>query len=144
MRAIHNKACCKHGFCVFRVEHWLFGLNPLPFHATNVVLHAVASVLCHRFLRTIARTLSSSGSYQQCYMAAILFVVHPIHTEAVCNLVGRAELLMSIFALGAFLIYPKLDECERSPFRLQASFFVCVVLALLSKEQGIMILVREP
>ncbi|KAH7724326.1 Protein F38B6.6 [Aphelenchoides avenae] len=128
-------------FAFFRVEHWLFGLNPLPFHATNIVLHAVASVLCHRFLRTIGGTLASSTtSCQQCYLAAVLFAVHPIHTEAVCNLVGRAELLMSIFALGAFLCYAKLDECKGSGLRLQASFFAFVVLALLSKEQGIMIL----
>lgn len=39
------------------------------------------------------------------FVAAMLFAVHPIHTEAVTGVVGRAETLSSVFFLAAFLFY---------------------------------------
>ncbi|KAK6642319.1 hypothetical protein RUM44_014042 [Polyplax serrata] len=41
------------------------------------------------------------------FMSSILFAVHPIHTEAVTGVVGRAETLSSVFFLLAFILYTK-------------------------------------
>ncbi len=64
------------------------------FHAVNLVWHAAASVavavLARRFLRT-------TGALA----AGLLFAVHPVHVEAVANVVGRAELMAALFALLA-------------------------------------------
>lgn len=40
-------------------------------------------------------------------IAALIFAVHPIHTEAVTGVVGRAETLSSVFFLTALLLYIK-------------------------------------
>uniref|UniRef100_A0A8C6L0U7 Protein O-mannosyl-transferase TMTC3 n=1 Tax=Nothobranchius furzeri TaxID=105023 RepID=A0A8C6L0U7_NOTFU len=71
-------------------------------------------------------------------VAALLFAVHPIHTEAVTGVVGRAELLSSIFLLAAFLAYTKSTGTDHSivwaPIALTV---VLVAAATLCKEQGI-------
>lgn len=47
------------------------------------------------------------------FVAAMLFAVHPIHTEAVTGVVGRAETLSSVFFLAAFLFYSKATRKKR-------------------------------
>ncbi|KAH9642472.1 hypothetical protein HF086_007604 [Spodoptera exigua] len=47
------------------------------------------------------------------FVAAILFAVHPIHTEAVTGVVGRAEMLSSLFFLGALLCYARASQRRR-------------------------------
>ena len=40
-------------------------------------------------------------------LAVLLFVVHPVHTEVVANIVGRCELLSTLFMLLSFIAYLK-------------------------------------
>ncbi|CAH2211448.1 jg463 [Pararge aegeria aegeria] len=47
------------------------------------------------------------------FVAAILFAVHPIHSEAVTGVVGRAEMLSSVFFLGALLCYARAASRRR-------------------------------
>src|ERR1700687_3234360 len=68
-----------------------------PFHAVNVLLHGVVTVLVFVFGAQLF------GSVRIAWIAAALFAVHPIHTEAVTSLVGRAELLAALFGLLAIL-----------------------------------------
>ncbi|RXM29909.1 Transmembrane and TPR repeat-containing protein 3 [Acipenser ruthenus] len=74
-------------------------------------------------------------------VAALLFAVHPIHTEAVTGVVGRAELLSSIFLLAAFLSYTKSKSPDNSivwtPIALTV---ILVAVATLCKEQGITVI----
>ncbi|RDD46097.1 Transmembrane and TPR repeat-containing protein 1 [Trichoplax sp. H2] len=62
----------------FRWNFYLHGLHPNGYHIVNIALHAmVCSIflfICHRLLRM---------SIQLAFLTAILFAVHPIHTEAV-------------------------------------------------------------
>ncbi len=68
------------------------------FHAVNVMLHALASVLAFVWLARLglSRTVA--------LVAALLFAVHPIHSEAVANVTGRSEpqaLVLGLFFLLA-------------------------------------------
>jgi tetratricopeptide (TPR) repeat protein len=76
----------------------LLGGEPWGFHAVNAVLHGLATALV---LVLAARYLSPLAALG----AAALFAVHPVHVEAVANVVGRAELLATIFTLLAALLY---------------------------------------
>ncbi|MFN8178648.1 MAG: tetratricopeptide repeat protein [bacterium] len=71
----------------FALERALHGPKPIGYHAVNLALHALASVGLLALLRALFRdervALASSA----------LFAVHPIHAEAVCGIVGRAEIL---------------------------------------------------
>ncbi|XP_074489782.1 protein O-mannosyl-transferase TMTC3 isoform X2 [Sebastes fasciatus] len=115
----------------FRLNYLFTELSAASYHLLNVVLHAVVCVL---FLRVCRLFLDKTSGL----VAALLFAVHPIHSEAVTGVVGRAELLSSIFLLAAFLAYTKSTSADHSivwaPIALTV---VLVAAATLCKEQGI-------
>ena len=61
-----------------RWNYWMGGINPRGYHLVNIVLHAAVSVL---FAWVMRRCLNNPG--QASLFSAVLFAVHPIHTEAV-------------------------------------------------------------
>lgn len=74
------------------------------------------------------------------FAAAMLFAVHPIHTEAVTGVVGRAETLASIFFLASFILYTKSTKFKRSTgWKYLILSMASVATAMLCKEQGITI-----
>lgn len=108
----------------FAVNHAVAGLTPWSYHLVNVLLHLGVTWL----LYLVARRLGFSQPAS--LIAAILFAVHPIHTEAVAGVVGRAELLMSVGVLAGLL--------WGIGGRLWLSL-TALLLALLSKEQAVML-----
>ncbi|HEX5386961.1 MAG TPA: hypothetical protein VFW66_09700 [Gemmatimonadales bacterium] len=82
----------------FALDWTAGGGNPHLFHATNIVLHGLTTVLVF----VLARRLLGMGPG---VVAALLFAVHPVHVEAVANVVGRAEILATAFTLIAVLAY---------------------------------------
>ncbi|NIM52559.1 MAG: hypothetical protein GTN62_08095 [Gemmatimonadales bacterium] len=115
----------------YAIDWSLSGGKPWWFHVNNVLLHALATVLV---VLVVAPWLTPGGALA----AGLMFAVHPVHVEAVSNVVGRAEILVAIGLLGAVLTF------RRSRFaptaRSRASWFAVtlglVLLALLSKEHG--------
>lgn len=69
----------------FRLNYWLSGgLYPWGFHFVNVVLHAIVSVLSLRvFDEVFENRTSNTGVSREAFLAALIFAVHPIHTESV-------------------------------------------------------------
>lgn len=68
------------------------------FHLVNVAWHVVVCLLVWRLLREwVSPTAAVVGG--------LVFAVHPVHVEAVANLVGRSELLCAAFTLGALLVH---------------------------------------
>ena len=82
----------------FALNHRLSGLSPVSYHVVNLVLHVLNSILLYLFLR---RLLSDGHGL----IGALLFAAHPVHTEAVTSIVGRAELLAAFFTLSALYIH---------------------------------------
>lgn len=74
------------------------GGDPRWFHLVNLLLHGAVTVLVFRLARGLLRPAGAAA-------AALLFAVHPVHVEAVANVVGRAEVLSALFALAAVLCY---------------------------------------
>jgi hypothetical protein len=126
----------------------------------NVALHAVVCLLVHREVLHIfcAEKRRSRGSRHDdpvvkdgrvwALLASLLFAVHPVHCEVVSGLVGRADLLCSVFVLLAVSRYRSWAEspnnaagCSRSSVAAMATVFVFAAIAMLSKEYGITALV---
>ena len=99
----------------YALEWELWGDDPAPFHVTNVLLHALATVLVFGVLLTLL------GRRPPGVAAAVagsaVFAVHPVHVEAVANVVGRAELLAATSVLAACLLYLRIGS-NASPRRL--------------------------
>jgi protein O-mannosyl-transferase len=107
--------------------NWALATNrPFGYHLVNVILHAVAALLLYFVLRKLLESVEQGVTIA--WVAALLFAVHPIHTEAVASIVGRAEIMAMGFTLGAWLFY-----LEDRPY----GGLVFFVLALLSKESAI-------
>jgi len=105
----------------YAVDWTLSGGNTTWMHLVNALLHAVAVLL---FALVMARWLPGVASAA----AALLFAWHPVHVEAVANLVGRAELLAAIGILGAVL------AARQGRWAIAV---LCAALAMLSKEHGV-------
>jgi Flp pilus assembly protein TadD len=120
----------------FRVNCAFSGLAPLYYHVVNVALHGICcalfAVLCSRASSDTVAALVSS----------LVFAVHPIHTEAVSSVVGRADVLGGVFFLFGLLAYPCGSQTSSSAmmwFRIFVTVSLAVV-ALLCKELGLMVL----
>ncbi|EDQ87493.1 uncharacterized protein MONBRDRAFT_27236 [Monosiga brevicollis MX1] len=125
----------------FRANFILHGYEPFGYHVINMLLHALATSLV---ALVGARCFQSVGAYQHhaAALAALLFAVHPVHAEAVANIVCRAELLSGIFYCWAFLTYD--HACRQSKIG-NGIVYICgaavfATISMLCKEQGIMVL----
>lgn len=117
---------------VTSLTYWLnwtsTGSAPVPFHLVNVVLHVLASILVVRLLGALGADAAGG------VLGGLVFAVHPVHVEAVANVVGRADVLMTLFCLAGTLVF--LDRSlPRSARALAVS--LAYGLALGSKENGV-------
>lgn len=106
----------------FASDWHLGGGHPWIFHATNVLLQAVASLA---FVRLLAEHKLSRAAV---LFAAVLFAVHPMHTDAVTSIVGRSELLWFTFAVGLLFAH------RSDRWRAAVAAPVLLALGLASKE----------
>ncbi len=113
------------------LNHRLWGSNAAGFHAMNLLLHVVNSMLVFFLIRRITlpdRLFPALGS-------ALIFAVHPVHVESVSWISGATDLLATVFFLSAFLLYVR-STAERRSATLVFSVAL-YVLALLSKEVSV-------
>lgn len=93
------------------------------FHFSNIVWHLIASVLVYALL---LRYFSIGASM----FAAALFAAHPVHVEAVANIVGRGELIATTFVLLACVVWPRIAQRAARAVIVATLYF----LALCGKE----------
>ncbi len=74
------------------------------FHAVNVALHALASLLLWALAGRLARAAPPGRAGRAALLCGLLFALHPAHVEAVATIFGRTELLSVAFTLGALLV----------------------------------------
>uniref|UniRef100_A0A4X2KAH5 dolichyl-phosphate-mannose--protein mannosyltransferase n=1 Tax=Vombatus ursinus TaxID=29139 RepID=A0A4X2KAH5_VOMUR len=124
----------------FKLNVYLAGMNPFYFHAVNIILHCLVTLV---LMYTCDKIVFKD--HRLAFVTALIFAVHPIHTEAVTGIVGRADVLACLLFLLAFLSYSRsmdllyIGECfppKTSPFFLLLSLFLGTC-AMLVKETGI-------
>ncbi len=111
----------------YGIQWWIDGGSPWMFHAFNVVLHAGVAAL----VAELARRLTN---WRVGLIAGLLFAAHPVHSEAVAGIVGRAELMCACGMLGAMVIYLMRPMTGGRVIVI----FALSVVAMLSKEQGLL------
>ena len=108
-------------FSSFWAEYHLWGLQAAGYHTVNILLHALSSLLVWRLLQR----LKIPGAC----LAALLFLVHPVHVESVAWITERKNVLSGFFYLAAFLAYFRFKDHEP---RLRPWYFVSFALFLAS------------
>lgn len=116
----------------FKLEYALGHGSPVAFHATNIALYVVASLLVFHLARQLLPLWAA-------WSAAALFAVHPVHVEAVANVVGQSELIVAIALLAATSLY--LRDRVRGPLQpaTLAQIFALYAVACFAKEHGIVL-----
>jgi Tfp pilus assembly protein PilF len=113
---------------VFWIEHHIFGVNPIGYHAVNVLLQIANALLVWRLLKR----LNIPGAW----LAGLIFGVHPIHVASVAWVSELKNLLAMFFALLSVLCFIHLDQQRlRNSVSAYVVSLVFFVLALISKTQ---------
>jgi hypothetical protein len=131
----------------FRMNYWLHQLEPWGYHFVNVLLHSLVSVAVLEFcLRQVF------GELRSALLTSLLFAAHPVHTEAVSGVVGRADVLSLLLFIAALASYIRCIDCSVSAEAVEEDLVlfpatnsvlllvvtaVCGSAAMLSKETGI-------
>ncbi len=84
-------------YTTFWLEHKLWGVAPAGYHIVNLLLHTTVTLLLWRLLLRI----EVAGAW----FAAAVFAVHPLHVEPVAWIIGRKDLMATLFFLAAALHY---------------------------------------
>src|SRR5436189_43412 len=125
------------------MDYLLWGMNPVGYHLTSLLLHATSAVvfffLARRFLTLalprasgIGHALTVSAGF-----AALVFAIHPLRVESVAWVTERRDVLSGLFFLLTVLVY--LRACAREA-RDHRSYWLSVALfgcALLSKSMAV-------
>lgn len=126
----------------FAVEWELFAGNPHVSHGGNLVLYVVSCCLLYLVLLELAGQAGLQHAKLGAFWGALLFAVHPVHTEAVANIKGRDEVLAVALVLALWLLALR----KREPWNglWMALGGVLLFLACLSKESAIVWCVLVP
>ena len=121
----------------FRINHAIGGMDPWGYHLVNILLHAAVTGLFTNF----SRILFGDGYWT--LIAGLLFASHPIHTEAVAGIVGRADIGACLFFLLSLMCYVKHCSTRSSSARTWGWILgagLCAGCSMLWKEQGVTVL----
>lgn len=123
----------------FAIEYQFFGDNPAVGHFGNIVLFALTPVMIFLVLLRMLEPSYDDDKIDYLhsipFLAALLYAVHPIHTEAVANIKGRDEIMAMLLVLTSFYYFLKYFDFENKKYLY--SSLIIYFLALLSKENAI-------
>jgi len=116
----------------FALDFKLYNLNPTGFHLTNTVLHILVAILAFFLLYSLSRK-----NFLLSYLPSLLFLIHPLQTEAITYIAGRADPLSSVFVMLSLIFYVNFRKSLlKKSLILSFAFFI---LGLLTKEQVILL-----
>lgn len=126
---------------LFAIEHQLWGESPYARHVINVLLYALCVFLIFYFLRNYLCRKILFGE-DIAFISAILFAIHPIHTEVVANIKSSDEILSLMLIMMTFIFSIKFRETKK--IKNLAFGLLSLFLALLAKEYAVTVLLLLP
>ncbi|OGS27371.1 MAG: hypothetical protein A2297_05025 [Elusimicrobia bacterium RIFOXYB2_FULL_48_7] len=117
----------------FMAERALWGETVAGYHVTNIVLNSLVVFILYILLKKITGNLWGS------FFGALIFAVHPVHTEAVTWIKNRTDILCCLFMLLSFWLFlNKEEKTGKNAVFYWLFSLISFVLALLSKEMALM------
>jgi tetratricopeptide (TPR) repeat protein len=115
----------------YMIDYQFTGLNPIGYHISNILFHVLTCLL------VFSLTLKLLGRERifPAFVAALIFAVHPVHTDAVSYISGRRDILSALFFLLGFVLFIRYRTQGRLGFLLSA--YLMYLLACFSKEMAI-------
>lgn len=110
------------------IDFAIWGENPVGFHLANILIHLANVLLVFTLVRRMA------GDFAVALIAALIFAVHPLQTDAVTYISGRRDVLFSLFYLASFHFY--LSYKAQASRRCLGLFLGCWALSMMAKEMA--------
>ncbi|MDP3965654.1 MAG: tetratricopeptide repeat protein [bacterium] len=118
---------------VFSLEWHLWGEWPAGYHFVSTAFHVANAVLIFQILCTIFQ------KRRVAFLTALIFLIHPLQTEAVTYVAGMADPLSVFFILLGIFFFLKFRTSDVTPWRSRFYLLSLLMyaLALMSKETAI-------
>ncbi len=118
---------------MFAVIYEFFGDKPFVYHLITVLLYALACLILFKTLKNLFKNYKHGQLLAT--LAALLYTVHPIHSEVVNNVKSCDEILTMLFSLLA--LFFSLKAAENQSFKWLAAAGISFLLAAFSKENSV-------
>ena len=129
---------------MFAVERAIFGASPFVHHLINILLYCILGIMTFLTSRLLFKQKFSDEHAQYLGLGlAVIFLAHPIHTEAVANIKGRDEIMAMLGSISALYILARksFENLVIKDYLLAGLLFL---VGLLSKENAITFVVIAP
>ena len=128
----------------FAIEIELFGKSPKVAHINNVIIYGITCMILFWMLYLLLQYRDDNRDTWLgiAFVAALLYTIHPIHTEAVANIKGRDEVMALLFSLLAVIGSIKYVYSHKKGYLIGVA--LVYLLGLLSKENAITFLAIIP
>jgi tetratricopeptide (TPR) repeat protein len=111
----------------YQILHAIFGYAPQAFHGLSIMLHVLNGMLVFYLSLLLTRKRAVA------FMAGILFVIHPINTEAVMWASGLKDILSAFFFLLSSVLYLRYREVDhKGLYTLSIIAFLCALFSKVS------------
>ncbi len=118
-------------YYTFALNYFFSGLNVRPYHMVNIGIHLMNGIAYFYFLLILMRCLKRnvSGQYEHAaFFAALIFLVHPLQTQAVNYIIQRSTLLAVFSYVMTLIFYTLFRTQNKTKFYAGAFFFAFVSL----------------
>ena len=115
----------------YMIDYSVWGLNVTGYHLTNTLLHILVALAVYWLITILfnKRTIS--------FFTAILYVIHPVHTEAVSYISGRADSLAALFMLLSIIFY--ITQLRANTVFISILMILSYIVAILSRENALIL-----
>ncbi|HLG31056.1 MAG TPA: tetratricopeptide repeat protein [Candidatus Brocadiales bacterium] len=126
----------------YTIDYYFSGLNPLGYHISNIIYHAITSVLVYLVVFRIGLRTGQTpfaptpnSELRIPLFAALIFASHPVHTDAVTYISGRRDVLSTLFFLLGFYYF--LRYRANVKWIYMALAIMSYLLGIFSKEMAV-------
>ena len=132
---------------MYAIEYQLFGKNPFVGHFISILLYGLLGFMIYKMMALMLLGQNKAGKKEGqirtfILVACLLYIAHPIHTEAVANIKGRDEIMTMLGSVAALWASLKYYHTKAMKWNIWAMLFFFI--ALMSKENAITFLAVVP
>ncbi|MAX79131.1 MAG: hypothetical protein CL843_03030 [Crocinitomicaceae bacterium] len=124
------------------IEYGLFGDNPGISHIINALLYGLTGAFLFLFLQKLFPIKDQKWFWNVPFVATLIFICHPLHTEVVANIKGRDEILSFLFILISGIHFLNYIDVKHQKHLIYTGLFFA--LSIFSKETTAPFLILFP
>ena len=135
----------------FALNYFYFGANPYSFKVVNLILHLLIGILILVLTNSLITTLNSTYKKPTTafdawmpLLVATIWLIHPLNVSTVAYIVQRMAILTTLFSILSIVFYLagriRIENNNKYGLWFILASLLCIVPAVLSKENGILII----